>query len=219
MEQVTHLVNGYLREELLGSNNEYLYPESLTALFIRFLGNVLLGFDVICEKYKDFISDNGRVLMVDKKKCNETITVGCSYPFERGVYTVSVKYYKTRDHCPIGIISDISLCEKEKWIFDADDTFVYAFYDENLCEHVPSDKYKSNGLQFDVCKGYQNENDNVKLMIDCNQWKLTYFLNDEQIGNPVNITKDIGYHLAVCASYMNRDDDPKFEIVSFEHEL
>ena len=81
------LVCGYLKQEFLESH-EYQYPESLTVVFIQFLGYILFGFDLIDEEYKGFISDDRQILKIGT--CRGIITVGCSYPFERGVYAVVV---------------------------------------------------------------------------------------------------------------------------------
>ena len=90
--ELHNLVYGYLRLEFLGSI-EYHYPESLTAIFIQFLGNIIFpGFDIIPDEYKDFVSDDCRVFKINGDKCNKTISVGCSYPFHKGIYTVTVKY-------------------------------------------------------------------------------------------------------------------------------
>ena len=57
------------------------------------------------EYNKDFISDDGRVFKINGDKFNKTISVGCSYLLNEGIYTVTVKYYGERICCPIGIIS------------------------------------------------------------------------------------------------------------------
>ena len=213
--KINWLVTGYLKQEFLQVNEKYQYPESLTLLFIQFLGNVLFGFDIINEKYKDFICDDGQILEIDNSVCplKTTITVGCSYPFESGVYTVIVKYYK-RVYSPIGIISDETICNKEMWIFDDKTLYNYAIYPNNLCQTSACREYGSNGSQSNVCD-YWNKNNEAKLIIDCNEWTLTYFVNDKQAGIPVNIAKDTKYYMAIS---LNSHHDSKYEILYFEHQ-
>ena len=211
------LVAGYLKREFLRSNTEYQYPESLTLLFIQFLGNILLRFDMILEKYRDFISDDGQILEINNEKCklNETITVGCSYPFESGIYKVIVQYH-TKVYSPIGIISDKGLCNQAMWIFGAPNVYAYALYPEHLCQTQVCRKYSSNGGQNDVFDYHWHANDIAKLIINCDEWILTYYVNDKQIGEPVNIAKDIKYYMAIS---LNFHEDSKYEILSFDHKM
>ena len=66
-DELFHLVHVYLREEIFETNTEYQYTESLTTIFIHFLGNILFrGFDTIYPRCIDFISDNGRTIKIDK---------------------------------------------------------------------------------------------------------------------------------------------------------
>ena len=189
------LVSGYLKQEFL-QLYEYQYPESLTVIFVHFLGNVLFGFDLIYDQYKHFISNEGKVL--DINGLSSYITVACSYPLNAGIYTIVVKTCNNYLTNPIGIISDERMCFKDtKWIFSGEESYSYALYQMGLVQSDLADKYFDNEY-YKADYGNMMKNDKVKLIINCNEWKLSYFWNDKQIGKDINIAKDITYYFAIC---------------------
>ena len=215
------LVTGYLKQEFLKHNDKYQYPEALTIVFIQFLGQILFKFNAVGPKYKHYLDKAGQTFKI--KGIGEDPTklfpkVGSSYPFMSGIYTLTIKL--TSDdpgNNPMGIINNIDVFKDDcHWIFSHAlmyDNYTYAIYPEALCQSGAASSYGSNGSQSEVCKRWK-KNDEVKFIINCNQWKLTYFVNEKQIGNPVNIAKDMEYYFIVCIQHW----DKEYRIISFDHQ-
>ena len=55
-------MTGYIKREFLSKYNDIKYPEALTIIFITFLGNILLGFDVVHPDYEYILHNNGKTL-------------------------------------------------------------------------------------------------------------------------------------------------------------
>lgn len=212
MPELDCLVSGYLRQEFLRSN-DYQYPESLTVIFIHFLGNILFGFDLICDKYKHFVSDDRKILEIDEM--SGYITVGSSYPLNSGIYTIVVQLSDDAVN-PIGIISDHSICkEDDMWIFRAKDSYIFALYGLELVQSDLADEYFNNEYETaDIDE--IDEHDRLKMIINCNEWKLSYYLNDKELITDVQIAKDTTHYFAICTG--RAWSNSKYAIILFDYE-
>ena len=92
-----------------------------------------------------------------------------------------------------------------------------AMYPTSINQTHACTKYGSNGNQssaFPRDGHHFKEGDLVKLIVNCNEWKLSYYLNDKQCGETVNIAKDITYYFAI--SINGHWTKSEFHIVSFD---
>ena len=207
------LVSGYIRKEFVNKYKIINYPEALTIVFITFLGNIIYGFDVIHPDYKYIIQNYGKTLKLTTHSSN--ILVGSSYQFKSGIYTIVIEIVNDSTD-PIGIHSNITCCKEiDEWIFTNIDDIFYVIYPEYICQSDAADKYYKNPNRMKTLLDTEfHAGDIVKLMIDCNDWKITYFVNEEQIGLPCNIVANLKYHLVICI----QDHRPReYHIVSFDH--
>ena len=213
------LVTGYLKQEFLKQNDKYQYPEALTILFVRFLGQILFRFNAVCPKYKHLVEEAGDTLKIkDRDGTGAYLKVGSSYPFISGIYTLIIKLISDDPaNNPMGIINNIDVLkhDDDHWIFDSAlmDNYIYTIYLWNLCQSSAAEDYGSNGMQGAVCETWK-KNDEVKFIINCDEWKLTYFVNNKQIGDPVNIAKDMEYYFVICIQDWNKE----YRIISFDHQ-
>ena len=215
------LVSGYINRELL-NGGDYHYPESLTAIFIQFLGNILFKFDLFHAMHQGFIQNDGTTFnpigYFDFD--DESFCVGSSYRFNTGIYNVVIKWSASDEpdlatDNPIGICSDIACCQRKgDWIFKNDEIYAYAVYSVNLVQSEACNKYGSNGTQCSVYPWENKKEEEFSLIIDCNQWTLTFFTDNKQLGHAVNIAKDTEYHLFINV----QSDKGKYEIISCVHQ-
>ena len=218
VDKMDSLVMGYLKQEILNANDDddknYQYPSELTMVFIQFLGNILFAFDTIHPDFKQYLQDSGKSVKIGRESTGSYISFGCSMGFISGIYTVIIKCMGGGEmNNPIGIISDIEKCKKREWILKYKDLYRYTFYPKNLTASNLAYNYDQKARQYGVSVRFK-DNDNVKLIINCNEWKITYFLNEEQIGVPVNIVKNIKYYLVICIQHWNT----QYQIISMKHE-
>ena len=211
------LVSGYIKREFL---NDHRYPESLNAIFIQFLGNILFKFDLFHAMYQQFIQNYGTTFKaLDWFEEDDTFPIGCSYPFTTGIYNVVIKWYAWNladfaTYNPIGICSDTDCCKRKKdWIFDNKEIYIYALYGSNFAQSKACDQHGSSGTQSSVYLWATKSEEEFTMIIDCNQWTLTYFVDAKQVGVPINIAKNTKYYLFVCAQFAG-----EYEIVSCVHQ-
>ena len=143
MEELDWLVTGYLKEQFLNAD-DYQYPESLTAVFIQFLGNIFLKFDVFYPMHEKCVQDDGKILKFGYGQLTDEHSFGCSYPFISGIYNITIKWvgrYITDD--PICICSDTKPCEQaEDWIWRNLDLYTYGIYHCNLVQSHAATEYQ-----------------------------------------------------------------------------
>ena len=114
---------------------------------------------------------------------------------------------------PIGIRDSIAECQlSSKWLFYRDECYTYAIYPRSLCQSTKADEFCNNKNTDRTCQPFQ-EGDEVKLIVKCIDWTLTYFINNQQVGAIQKIAKDVTYHLIMCIQHWNT----QYKIVEFDH--
>ena len=215
-EKANSLVTGYLKKQFPGSY-EQLDVTPFVLLVIRFLGNIFFKFDRTFEKYKPFIYNDGTILKVPVRTSNYYkewgchIMFGCSNGFDEGIHYITIKCVKAGNN-PIGITNMIKDCDrKDSWIHDNPEAIVYSLYPRNIyCTPKARATAKTQPL-----KDYMRyeTGDEIKLIINCNEWKLTFFANEKQLGETMNIVKNVTYYLVICFQYW----DTEYHLTSITH--
>ena len=212
------LVSGYIKREFL-DGGDYQYPQPLTAILIQFLGNILFKFDLFHAMYQRFIQNDGAKFKPSDHFEDNTFSIGCSYPFITGIYNVVIKWRAWDEpdlatDNPIGICSDADCCKREiDWIFDNEEIYIYALYGSSFVRSNASIKYERNKTQNNVYQWEDISEEEFTMIIDCNQWTLTYFMGNKQVGVPMNIAKDTEYYFFISVQAAC-----EYEIISCTHQ-
>ena len=175
------------------------YPKELNQIIIKFCGNIFFSFDMIHDKYRACLHNNGTIIK-PAFETKQPFNICASEPFTSGINTFKVKYLGRSDNVKfisesIGIISDTAELIAESYLW---------------CKQAKADVYYYLGAG-GIAKGYHNKKDLggyswlplpdkswkvgdiISIQIDCIHWKFTVFLNDQQIGS-VDITPNLPYY-------------------------
>ena len=189
------LVNGYIREEYVAHDDYDKFETSLVNIIIKLLGNIFICFDIYPLKHKSKFSNYNTIFKRDKDD-GDNMTFGCSYGINKGIYKVSLKNTISGfGSNAFGIITNILHFKTNSVWFN---------------EAYNADEYFLNGTliaganaktRYDVFKKTDTKAGDVLAMkFDANEWKLTFFLNDKQLGNTMNVKKQT-YYLFVGSCY------------------
>ena len=101
------LVFGYMRQELI---NESVvdYPDDLNQIIIKFIGCLLLKFDIMHEKFTSFIQDNGTIINRTKQDWAgiDGYTIASSFEIKNGVNIINIKCITPSGSDVIGTVAD-----------------------------------------------------------------------------------------------------------------
>ena len=197
-DRTEYLVTRYIHESFL-KEKDYQYPEALTLILIRFLGNIFLHFDVVHADYKQFVGENGRVLNINRTSASPTFTVASSYGFNRGISEIKLECNQASDvgsGDQIGVGTEIGQCyEKRSWMFN-DGGEVYFMYGKDICQTVGKmETIKRFSRTWQWAQSHAlAKGDIMAIRVDCDQWMISFFINDEMKGKPMEIEPGLTYY-------------------------
>ena len=207
-EKLELLVSWYVRTELLRAEHEEneSYPIELDTVILKFLGNILLIFDVIKDKFANFIKNNGKV--IERGPENNPKDIGqfvaaSTASFSEGIHEFTIKVGDHAASDAIGIISDLNNIHNGTWCRYFPDGYMYYGHGPIIATNKRQKKSKSK--PWIRWKSHCQ----IKVVVDCIQWKVTFFNNGQQSGESVDIVPDKEYHPFLgCQHY-----DVKYEMV------
>ena len=200
-QQLKYLVRGFVRIQLnnIRKDKDIQYEADLDKVIGEFLGNVLFKLDVVHEQHAKYVFADGTC--INTKNYNgaymslRNFCVCSSTTFEGGTHEFQIKCIESgRD--AVGIMSNTDICTFEHmWCADAP-TNMYC-----LCGNGQLfTSYKTAGRNQDHSDldGQCENGDIVKVVVDCDQWRVTFYKNGKAVGNPMNMVRDIPYHAFIA---------------------
>eukprot|EP01084_Bolivina_argentea_P105162 188256_1 len=202
--KLDYLVTRYINENFINISKNYdHFASPLINEIIKFLGNIFIIFDVYHEHYRDCILNNGQTFKRNNTNTDSVgyISIGCSITWISGVHEWKIKIKQYASF--IGIVSDLTPCkQKEKFIYEMTKGYSYYIYcgkPHSLIWSNQSNSYVEYSLK------QIKPNDIVTVKLNCNEWKLQFYVNNEKIGKMVPIKKDNVYYPVICSK--NKDDE------------
>ena len=196
-KRLEYLVNGYININFLFKYKQYKkkYPLCLSSIILIFLGNILLCFDTYPLRWKKCITNNGKIF---KKLQHVTVmySVGCSYGWNEGIHSFKIKCVKVPNHKiaeAFGIISNINECKDDDFWYGFSKHNAYVVYNKNITGIGVK-------AQYNVCKQFKN-GDIIEIKIDCNNWNVTFFVNNKLIGKSMDINANKTYYPIMSTRY------------------
>eukprot|EP00484_Ammonia_sp_Unknown_P021004 CAMPEP_0197033882 /NCGR_PEP_ID=MMETSP1384-20130603/12169_1 /TAXON_ID=29189 /ORGANISM="Ammonia sp." /LENGTH=282 /DNA_ID=CAMNT_0042463745 /DNA_START=21 /DNA_END=869 /DNA_ORIENTATION=- len=156
-----HLIHGFVKAYKVEN-----YPTSLTLIFVEYLGNIFLTFDVYLQQYAKYIQQDNTLLCREsstglRHRVSDRFTVGCSRGFNEGIHEFTIKILKvTASIDGIGVVDDISICQTPR------------FWIQSCCELGIFNEY----LHLRGGPEYK-EGDVVTVRLNCKSWTVKYYKN------------------------------------------
>ena len=184
-------VFGYVR-----LNYIHEIPDDITRICLDFYNKIEIVWDIFCDNVAHYVSDNGLKVTVDKRPPYSTFA--SSIGWNKGIHSYTLKQLDSEKYqFGPGIISSdelsrlssdkedvfLSTNNKDASGYCLDGTDVYELKDGN-----DNWLFQCSSLS-DVDKG-----DTVTVLVDCDEWKVVFYINDEMVEREIDIDKNKTYH-------------------------
>eukprot|EP01084_Bolivina_argentea_P116639 207216_1 len=211
-DKIKDLVHGYMRmsEISLWKNNSdayYKIPLSIQHICLTFYF-IHMKFDVYTESDNDCninpVQNNGTIFI---GQCDETgygaVNAGCSIAHNDGISKYKLQI-KQLEEFAFGITSNINNAKGNAFFYEYDDWSVYVCFDENGA--WPWFSYKTNDGEkaFEDYKVGIKNSDYVTMELDCNEWRLSYYVNSTFIGE-CEIEPNLKYYVCVSTQLFSNE--------------
>eukprot|EP01084_Bolivina_argentea_P184747 318630_1 len=168
------------------SKNKYGYGNTSGIMKFQTKKKSSFIFDVITNGYSDWISDNGKTFTMKEKF--SYVTASCSHGYNSGIHQFKIKI-TGESHLGFAVIADsIHKSKSSKYINQLGNKVCVLDQNGNILENDGRVKDKMGKLK---------QNDVITMILNCNEWKLTYDVNGN--AKSVSIAKDHTYYACVCA--------------------
>ena len=194
-EKLELTIFGYVR-----SNHKNEIPDDIIRICLDYYNKIEIIWDVFNTKLTDFISNDGLKINVPFRP--EFSTFASSVGWNTGIHCFTIKQVNTPGvHCGIGIVSSehlpniasntgssyfMSQSTKDTLAFILDERTIWKL---ECCEFDDI---------FDTKLNAMDDNDEVTVVIDCNKWMLTFYINDKICNKSIDIDNNLTYHAAIC---------------------
>ena len=186
-ERLKMLVNAFMRMELKVAEDDQ-YPIELNDVILKFLGCILFIFDVFNCDYRYCISNNGTV--VEGDLCGSQFMAASTISFDKGINEFAIKCIKAMNDV-IGICTELKEIENNSpWCCYITNGYMYYGYGALLSSaniKVPTTEGENGEWKW-------KDDDEIKVVVNCDVWNVTFFKNGEQIGNALKISPNKKYH-------------------------
>ena len=173
-EKLNYLVDRYVSNQFINS-----YPKELNLIIIKFLGNVLLRFDIVHPNYRDQITGYGTIIKRPKQGNQpKWLQYMCfsSTTFTNGIHEFRIKCIKPNEDA-VGIVTGTSGCKSKKIHWASVNEDLYFYYGGGFVQYR-----KHNGIwasSSDLKCPKWEKNDIITVNVDCYKWILTFSMNNK----------------------------------------
>ena len=199
-DKLGYLVRGYVIKEIKAIGLEEVYPFELNLFIMQFLGNIFIKFDLVNEKYRDCIKNDGTLIVRDNEAMNlryESFSILSSNAFSSGdIHEFSIKCNKSMQDS-IGIMSNTKITAEDDCYHASAKAQFYYYYLYGGMWETKKNLLGNSGCQRifeDEEIKHVQENDIVTVEVNCVEWTLKFMLNDELMGGIINIEPQAKYH-------------------------
>ena len=200
--RLMELANGYIREQYATHDDYDQFETSLINVIITFLGNIFMCFDIYPSMHESKFSHYNTVFRRSKDDPNEVpMTFGCSYGMNEGIYRMQIENKISGfGSDAFGITTNIDIFRKHSGWFDVDGEADVYFLNGTLIAKL-NDSDVACQMQYGLFKANETEpGDVITILYDGKQYKLTYLLNDKQLGKSVDVIHQT-YYFFVSSCY------------------
>ena len=184
------------------------YPQSLNIIIVKFLGNILFKFDIISSEFDNIIINDGLGI---KQEQNKICCIGSSFGWNEGIHEFKVKCINPR-YDIIGITTNIKLFEqKNQWFYDYKKVISYSWYNGSKTFFM-KDEITTLKVNAESLYGEWKKNDIISIKINFNQYKVSFYFNDNTIKDAnFDLKKNLTYYPFIC---LNSYGDAQYQILT-----
>lgn len=163
---------GYVR-----LNHEEEIPADITRICLDYYNAVEIIWDKFCDKVLDFVSDDGLDIKILKKRDSYS-TFASSIGWDKGIHSFTVKQLDSKNYqFGVGVIESGGLYNVTSNKMEG----YFLFYSGRTAYGFDGDGVSAN--------------DKITTVVDCNEWKLEFYINDKICkSHSSNMKKDKTYH-------------------------
>lgn len=182
------LVAGYMRHKIATSDDMDL--SIFIKVILAYFGSLYVRFDVFHPRYTNEILDDGKRL---RRLHSKTTTFGCSSGFSSGIHKISIKCIDP-GYERIGIATELTQCEKEEGRIERC-KYAYYYY------HYVGVYIKDNIRDSQILKHSApwEKGDIISVVINCEQWNVSFHHNEERVGMEYDIEPNLCYYYLLHA--------------------
>ena len=200
-EKLELIIFGYIR---LNSPQEI--PDDITRICVNYYNKIEIIWDVFNSQLKEYVSENGLEVKLSNKR-DDYSAFASSIGWNEGIHSFTLQKLDGKGHeFGVGIVSSeemarIGSADDEYFLFTNEPNVVGYSLDYLTIYEVKNCRWTNDC----VPTGLSNikAGDKVTVVVDCIDWKLTFYINDKVCNKSIDIVKDKEYH-AVFTIWKNR---------------
>ena len=199
-EAVEYLISGYMRHIFLKEcDYNDRYPSALDGVILEFYGGIF-RFDSIHPEHEEMLEEDGTIINAVQSKWKSIFTVGSSFGVNHGIHEFKIKaLYNEYDGSGIGITSNIKVIgDKGQWI-NKYEGYKYWWYEN--CGIFSQNGYNTLS-QYNFSKVWRT-GDIISVKVNCNDWKVEFYVNDELYGKEMKIEENMTYYFVVGVQHVS----------------
>ena len=194
-EKLEYTIFGYVR-----SNYKDEIPDDITRICLEYYNKIEIIWDVFCDRLADSISDDGLEVYISEGRGSYS-TFASSIGWNEGIHSFALKHVNPTSSYSgfgIGVVSSEEIAR----IGTDDEEYFLFTQNRNVIGYSLDALHSIQKVQNGSYNWLHSSNVNVKdakpriatVVIDCDNWKLTFYINDKICNESVEIVKDKTYH-------------------------
>ena len=196
------LIFGFIRLK----SKPLIIPKELFYIIESFYDKIEIIFDVFYPEFEKFICNNGLTINTKMENNNDELPVdyisyASSIGWNKGIHIWTI-YTKSDMGMGLGIVSNLKSIKnnRDHYILYTEDTDLIGY---NLDGNGNIYLIKHGNFEPVVRGGPWGENTKFTMILDCDNWKLTYYFNEKIHCETINIQSGITYYAAITVWYSN----------------
>ena len=174
--------------------------DAIKRICFDYYDTIEVRWDIFCDTKAEFVSDDG--LEVTGSDYGNFKTYASSTGWNQGIHSYTLKITPADGALSVGIISSEYIKNTapidmgENYFLFCKNKDVVGYCIDNLCD-LHEIKNGQNRKEPNQCIKWKARSSAV-VVVDCDNWKLKFYVDDEMMFGPIDIAKDKIYHPIFC---------------------
>ena len=190
-EKLELIIFGYVR---LNYNDRF--PNDINGLCLEYYDKIEIVWDVFRDELADHVSSDGLEVRLSSSQ-NTYSTFASSMGWNKGIHCYTIEQLDSTNCIGIGVLSSEGIQAiagegyKDYFMFPKqNDAIGYSLdYKSIFTLREDSFQFKMSSNSKAVSKG-----DKVTIVVDCDEWRITFYVNDKVCNKSMSLVEDKVYH-------------------------